>query len=42
MGQKKDPLNSLQDVQINMKNKSVPDAPKLYVLQENKNTCMLC
>ena len=22
--------------------KSVPDAPKLYILQENKSTCVFC
>ena len=39
MGQKTDPLKSLQDVQRNI-NKSVPDAPKLYVLRENSSACV--
>ena len=38
---KTDPLKSLLDIQRHM-TKSVPDAPKLCVLQENKSTCMFC
>ena len=41
MSQKKDPLNSLLDVQIHTE-KSVPDALKLYVLQVNNSACVFC
>ena len=37
MSQKKDPLKSLQDVQIKIGEKSGPDATKLYILKENKS-----
>ena len=37
MSQKKDPLKSLQDVQIKIEEKSGPDATKLYILKENKS-----
>ena len=39
--QKNYPLKSLLDVQRYTK-KSVPDAINLYVLQEDKSSCVLC
>ena len=42
MSHKMDPLKSLLDTQRHMINKSVLDAPKLYVLQENKSACVFC
>ena len=42
MSHKMDPLKSLLDAQRHMINKSVLDAPKLYVLQENKSACVFC
>ena len=40
MSQKTDPLDSLLEVQIHTIKKSVPDAPKLYFLQENNSPCV--
>ena len=37
MSHKTDPLKSLLDVQRHMIKKSVPDAPNIYDLQENKS-----
>ena len=42
MSQKIDLLKYLLNVQRQMIKKSVPDAPKLYVLQENKSDCLFC
>ena len=41
MSQKTDPLKSLLDVQRHTIKKSVPDAPKFYVLQGSKSACVL-
>ena len=37
-----EPLKYLLDVQRYMVKKLEADAPKLYVLQENKSTCVFC
>ena len=41
MSHKHDPLGYLQDVQRNME-KSLPYAPKLYVLQGVESDCVFC
>ena len=43
VSEKIDPLKSLLDIKIHIIFKeSVPDAPKLYFLQENKSDCVFC